>query len=181
MVPEGQRLKRFIETHNYGPADVVKKGVYSNSNLHNIFNRDKLKRSVVEKILKSLDLSPAEFYEGGKDPELTTVNEGSPLYAVLTHQGRNLQHLLETKNIRIKGFAHALKVSPPTLYKYFKEKELPLGMLLEAAYVLGVPVAAIKGHGTGEKSFEKDVYLELKSINEKLSKLLSIQKVANAS
>lgn len=182
---DGLLLKKLLENEGFTVKNIVKRNIKNlkQANIYYYFGQKKIKREIIEKILTSLDIPVEKFYY---QKELTNVSitdfnkdvELEPKY-ISTHQGKNLRTYLNNKNINITGFASTLNISKPTLYKYFTEKELPIGFLLEVVTLLNIPVAAIKGYGESSKSFEKDVYLELKSINEKIDRLFLLIKFTN--
>lgn len=175
MKADGLKLKELLEKEGYTVKNIVDKGLMTRSNVYYYFGQNKLKRNIVEPLLKALKIPLDKFYTTEHSPE-NIASDAIPTYTISTHQGKNLQTFLDSKGISITHFANAMKVSRPTVYGWFEEKKLPLGVLLETAFVLGIPVAQIKGRGTGEKSFEKDIYLELQAVNEKLATLLKFAK-----
>jgi len=178
MKADGLKLKELLESEGYSPKDVYeKRKLMTRSNLYYYFAQKKLKKNIVEPLLNGLNIPLNKFYTSEQMPE-TVASDPAPLYNISFHQGKNLQTYLDSNGVSVTHFAKAMNVSRPTIYNLFAEKELPLGTLLEAAYILNIPVAQLKGRGTGEKSFEKDIYLELKSINEKLASLQKFAKVS---
>jgi len=174
---DGNRLRYFFDKHTGKTKDVLEKlGFKDYTALYYYFNREEIKRSVLQKFCEALGITTDEFYNNVKKVDNYSINtlheDTSTLYTQSKHQGKNLLSILENRGITKTHFARQLNISRPTLDSYFEEKELPLHVLLEVAHVLQTPVANIKGIGTGEKSFEKDIYLLLQEINNKLDKLL---------
>jgi len=176
-IHEGQRLEYLIENQNIKVKYIVEKMGYSNyERLYYYYKQPQIKRSTLQKFCEVLNISIETFYNTVKNVYNHTQNllheDTSTLYGNSKHQGKNLLSILENRGITKTHFARQLNISRPTLDSYFEEKELPLHVLLEVAHVLQTPVANIKGIGTGEKSFEKDIYLLLQEINNKLDRLL---------
>lgn len=171
---QGQRLKWWVERKFKQYSDFINTGaVKSYEMLNYYFSKEQIKKSKIDEFCRALDISTEQFYISVKE-ENTNVNhlkEDSHPYQVSKHQGRNLQSTLKEKGISISSFADKMKVSRPMPYKWFKEKELETGVLLEAAHALKIPVAQLKGMGDGQPSFERDIYQQLKTLNDKISHL----------
>ena len=174
---DGNRLRYFVNNYTGKIKNVLATvGIKDYTQLYYYYNRKEIKRSIIQKFCEALGITIDEFYNNVKKVDNYSINtlheDTSTLYTQSKHQGKNLLSILENRGITKTHFAKQLNISRPTLDSYFEEKELPLHVLLEVAHVLQTPVANIKGIGTGEKSFEKDIYLMLQEINNKLDKLL---------
>lgn len=164
----GNRLRWWIEKTKISVEGFLEKaGLKTYSNLYYYYAQSEIKRKKLEIFCAALGITMEQFL----DPK-NELQEDAALYTVSKHQGQNLETTIKQRGITVTSFADKMKVARPTVYSYFDEKELPLGVLLEAAEHLKVPVAMLKGVGVGEKSFEKDIYLQLVAINDKLQVLL---------
>lgn len=173
-IHEGERLKWFIDRKFKQRDDAIKAGIANSYELMNYyFAKQQIKRSKLEFFCKALGISIDTFYKSVNE-NLSNNTENEP--SVSKHQGNNLKSTLKDKGMSTAAFAKKMHVSRPTVYKYFDEKELDTGTLLEAAATLKIPAAQLKGYGIGQASFEKEIYNELKIINQKLNTLLAFAK-----
>lgn len=163
----GQRLKQIIKSKGLSVEDAVKLlQLGNNQHLHYYYNKKQIKDSKLNSFLTLLGITENDFFETNND----VVNEDKPQY-ISTHHGYNLRSIINNKGITITQLCNRLNIGRPKMYKYFEMRDLPLGVLLELAHVLEVPVARIKGISGTEKSFEKDVYLLLENMQKEISTL----------
>lgn len=173
QVHEGQRLKKWIESKKKPLIDIIKEMGFSNySHVYYYFPQARIKIQMLDKFCKVLGITREEFYVGVSG-STNIENEADDNYSISTHQGRNLENIIGNSGITVTAFASKVGITRKTIYEYFKENTLDEGFLMHAASVLKVPVAQIKGIGIGERSFEKDIYIQLQLLNEKLDKLIS--------
>ena len=175
-IHQGQRLKECIKDNKIKAIDLVNDMQLSNyQHLYYYYNSKEIKSDTLEKFLKYLNISKDKFFKTDSINDETTnvVNEDKPVYKSY-HQGKNLKAIITAKHINVTSLCYQLNISRPTLYKYFDERELPLSVLLEMAHIIEVPVARIKGIGQSEKSFEKDIYLQLEALNNKVAELTKL-------
>ena len=167
---EGNRLKYLVEQSQKPVAEIFgEMGLNDYSGLYYYYGLERIKLDRLKKFFEVLGITEDQFFKVEPAAKET-------LYALSTHHGRNLESIMTSKNISKEGFADRIGVSRQTLYNWFRETELPLQTLLLLANGLEIPVARIKGHGETEKSFEREIYLELQQISERLA---SIEKIVN--
>lgn len=172
QIHEGQRLKKWIDSKKKPLIDIVNEMGFSNySHVYYYYPQARIKIQMLDKFCKVLGITRDEFYVGVAGE--TNIENESDAYSISTHQGRNLENIISNSGITVTAFASKVGSTRKTIYEYFKENTLDEGFLMHAASVLKVPIAQIKGIGVGEKSFEKDIYIQLQKINEKLDKLIS--------
>ena len=173
QVHEGQRLKKWIDSKKRPLIDIIKEMGFSNySHVYYYYPQARIKIQMLDKFCKVLGITRDEFY-AGVSGNTNIENESEDNYSISTHQGRNLENIINNSGITVTAFASKVGSTRKTVYEYFKENTLDEGFLMHAASVLKVPIAQLKGIGIGEKSFEKDIYIQLQLINEKLDKLIS--------
>jgi transcriptional regulator with XRE-family HTH domain len=178
-IHEGERLRWWVEKKFKRYDELINNGTVNSYEILNYyFNKAQIKRSKLEYFCKALGITIDTFYKSVNDDILNTgsTQDANSPYSISKHQGKNLQTTLKDKGVTTAAFAKKMKVSRPTIYKMFSEAELPIGTLLEAAQTLKIPAAQLKGIGIGQNSFEKDIYNELRTINEKLNTLISFAK-----
>jgi len=171
---DGNRLQYFLKTKGIKTDKLIADMGFSGyTTLHYYYNKAEIKKATLQKFLKVLELTPEQFYSNEPANIANSLAEDAAVYTanISKHQGLNLRSILDAKGINLTAFCGQLNISRPTLYSYFDMKELPLGFLLEAASVLEIKAARIKGYGESEKSFEKEIYQELDTIKNKLNDL----------
>lgn len=169
---DGLKLQAVLKDHELtGKALAVasKKNVRG---IYRYFGMAQIKRQTVAKLLATVNISMETYdnYLLTDQVSEPTVNYGK----AKNHQGRNLKMLLSSKGVNHAAFATRLNISRQTLYRYFTDKELPAGFIMMASKELNTPIAEIKGFGLNDKSFEKDIYQMLYSMNDRLT---AIEKV----
>ncbi|MEO5681428.1 MAG: helix-turn-helix transcriptional regulator [Chitinophagaceae bacterium] len=170
----GNRFRWWVEKRFKKRDDFIKKGVVNSYEmLTYYFEKEYIKPQKIAEFCVALNINTEQFYKSVNETD-SSVKESPLPYQVSKHQGRNLQTTLKDKGMSRAAFAQKMKISRPTLYKWFKQKEIDTGILLEAAQVLKIPQAQLKGFGEGQPSFERDIYLQLKQLNEKISHMESV-------
>lgn len=173
QVHEGQRLKKWIDSKKKPLIDIVAEMGFSNySHVYYYYPQARIKIQMLDKFCKVLGITREEFYSGFSG-STNIENQSEDTYSISTHQGKNLENIINNSGISITAFASKVGSTRKTIYQYFKENTLDEAFLMLAASVLKVPIAQIKGIGVSEKSFEKDIYQQLQLINQKLDKLIS--------
>lgn len=173
----GDELRVVLEQHGYSGREAARKLGKHERTVYNWFSQDKIKKRVLSYIAEGLDIPANDFTSATRSE--TIAADPETLYSISTHQGRNLQNILKQRGMSISAFSKGMKVSRATAYAHFKDKELPTGLLLEAAHLLNIPVAQIKGRGDGQKGFEKDIYLMLEKIKSQLDRIENSMPIAS--
>lgn len=177
QIHEGKRLKWWIEQNSDKKKDFLEKMGFSNySHLHYYFNMQRIKMSTLEKFLNVLGITLDEFYNGKPGSENVT-NDEEAVYTLSAHNGINLHGLVSEYGMSDTVFAEKMDISRKTLYEWYKLKKLDEGILLKAAKILKVPLSQLKGNGEREKSFEYDIYVELRKINNSLNEIMTFLKM----
>ncbi len=170
---DGALLSGLLRKNNITGTYLAKKARLAESSIYRYYGMDNIKKSTVERLLGSVGITMEQWNEyrtGSNGSGLDMVQDEGETYGPprVLHQGSNLASILKQKGIKVAALADRLNISRRTVYNWIKERQLPPGVLIEAANVLGVPIASLKGYGTGEKSLEKDVYTLLKDIDARL-------------
>lgn len=176
---DGTILQGIMKENGFSGPILAKAAKLSEGSIYRYYSLETIKKNTLEKLLKSVGLTLTDWqnYREGlhTNEQNNLVAEEAGPYGrqnkIIYHQGLNLETIRKQKGVSITALSNRLNISRRGYYNYIKEKELPTGVLLEAAQALSIPVAAIKGIGQTEKSFEKDVYMTLMEIKWRLEKI----------
>jgi DNA-binding XRE family transcriptional regulator len=170
MENDGFRLKRIIEGE-MGLKEYFDKTGISKTAAYHQFKKNLVKRDVVRKYLEPINIPVSKFYENVNPTPPLVANDSQTVYETKKNDGELLYNYLQGNGINITAFAKKMEVSKQTVYNWFQETQLPLGTMLQAAKVLNITLSTLRGDNS-EKGFEKEIYNELQSINNKLDELI---------
>lgn len=175
---DGPLLSSLMRKHGITGPYLAKAARLTEGSIYRYYGLETIKKATIHRLLSAVGLSMKDWDEhrqGGTGTGTLMLQDdaGENAYRSIKvlHQGNNLADLMKQKGIKAAALANRMNISRRTLYNWIKEKELDHTALMDAAQALGVPVAAIKGYGIGEKSMEKDIYTILRTINERLSRI----------
>lgn len=169
----GDTLKITLARHGISGDKLAalykqKYGKGSPRTVYDWFSKEKIKPAIIARISAVTGIDADEL--SGKD--LPVANEHDPGYGNKpVHHGNIVRKVLEDKGMKIENFARKMGMTRGTMYSRFDESIWNDGELLQAADILSVPVAQLKGKGDGFQAFQKDIYDELHSVKLLLQKI----------
>lgn len=161
----GKQLKEILRDNDISGNKLANiMGLHSRTVYEWYRSEQPLKKHILDKIVKATKL-PDTLFKVDID---NIIQDSKTHYGLRLHHGKNIKDTITNNGITITAFARKMKLTRQTVHAWFELATWDEGELFKAAGVLQVPIAQLKGKGTGPQSFEKDIYLELKQIKETL-------------
>lgn len=159
----GKELKGILRKHDISGRQLAADLGLTENAVYVWFSAKSVKSKVLKRIaakypLPELDV-PRSF--------VSEVNEEPATYIVARHIGKLVSQVRENKGISITSFARLMNESRQTSINYFAKKDWPEERMIHASKVMNVTLAELKGN-TEVKSFEQEIYFELKFIKDML-------------
>lgn len=161
---DGENLKQALTNAGWTGRKLAVHLNKGTRTVYDWFSKETLKINILEEVVKTTGIAMDQL----RPPDILLEGADGLTGKLNRHHGFNVKSTLNEKGIKLEKFARKMGFTRLTLYGRLKMRTWDEGELLKAAQILQVPVAQLKGKGKGERAFEKDIYDELKSINEKL-------------
>lgn len=169
LIHEGNRLQHWVENSPITKKKIIDgMGLTGYGHFTHYVKQDRVNIKILTKFCEVLGITLEQFYAGPHEKPIT--EDETEVKKI--HHGEAIKHAVTRSGIKATTIAQRMGISRGTLYNWFENQEIDTGTLLHLAQVLNIPVAELKGIGSGRAGFEKDIYLLLQDINQKLEKLL---------
>ncbi len=114
-IPIGLTIKRIIDQKNLSITDIAGQLEVSRANVYNVFGRDKLKKSDLEKWAKALDVSVSDLQSNLMYSQTNTPNQENFENDTLETIKKLIEEELKEKNEQIRSLQSSLKYMQESL------------------------------------------------------------------